>query len=119
MPTSLVVQPLVGHTCRQASRSEITRSPQQVRRTWILYNQGSPQRCRCYMEDTEMAEDQSDQVDSLKRKRLHAGEDTNASGQAVRMGSVATKATGKPVLNTKALRSVLKGVRHAACAISI
>ncbi len=62
-----------------------------------------------------MADDQSDQVDSLKRKRVHAEEDTDASGQAVRVGSVAVKATGKPVLNTKALRSVLKGVRHAAC----
>ncbi|CAL5219318.1 g1127 [Coccomyxa viridis] len=60
------------------------------------------------MDDTEMADDQSDQVDSLKRKRVHADEDTDASGQAVQMGSVAVKATGKPVLNTKALRSVLK-----------
>ena len=56
-----------------------------------------------------MAEERSDQADALKRKRLYTDEEHGANGQAVPMGSVATKATGKPVLNTKALRSVLKG----------
>ena len=56
-----------------------------------------------------MTEERSDQADTLKRKRLYTDEEHGANGQAVPMGSVATKATGKPVLNTKALRSVLKG----------
>ena len=118
MPATLVVRPLLGRACKQASKSDIARSSRKFRQNWILHKQAGPQRCVCYMDDAEMADDQSDQVESLKRKRLHADEDTDASGQAVRMGSVAVKATGKPVLNTKALRSVLKGVRHAARQLS-
>ena len=118
MPATLVVRPLLGHARRQASKPDIARSSQKSRQNWILYKQTGPQRCGCYMDDAGMADDQSDQVDSLKRKRVHADEDTDASGQAVRVGSVAVKATGKPVLNTKALRSVLKGVRHAARPVS-
>lgn len=65
-----------------------------------------------------MAGDRSDQVDSLKRKRLHADDEHNANGQPVAISSVAAKATGKPVLNTKALRSVLKGELHEVPAMT-
>lgn len=61
------------------------------------------------MEDAGMADDQSDQIDSLKRKRVRADEEQDTNGQSVQVGRSAAKATGKPVLSTKALRSVLKG----------
>ena len=67
------------------------------------------------MEEEDMTGDQSDQVDSLKRKRQHADEEHDPNVQAVPIGSVAAKATGKPVLNTKALRSVLKGMLQHTC----
>ena len=69
------------------------------------------------MEDAEMADDQSDQVDSLKRKRVRPDEEQDTNGQSVQVGKSAAKATGKPVLSTKALRSVLKGELHAVHSI--
>lgn len=57
------------------------------------------------MDEDMEASDQVEQLDAtvLKRKRL---EETDVGTNA----KPASKATGKPVLNTRALRSVLKGV---------
>ncbi len=58
-----------------------------------------------FMDEDMEASDQVEQLDAtvLKRKRL---EETDVGTNA----KPASKATGKPVLNTRALRSVLKGV---------
>lgn len=58
-------------------------------------------------DDTEVV-DQLDGAPQVKRLKVYDDE-AGPSSQPVNLPSVATKATGKPVLNTRALRSVLKG----------
>ncbi len=60
------------------------------------------------MDDDAEVVDQLDGVPQVKRLKVY-DEEAGASAKPVHLPSVATKATGKPVLNTRALRSVLKG----------
>jgi hypothetical protein len=60
------------------------------------------------MDDDSEVVDHIDGAPQVKRLKVYE-EEAGPSAQPVNLPSVASKATGKPVLNTRALRSVLKG----------